>query len=192
MSKSDQYKNIAYARNEASLDRIKISFEYVDWDIDYFFVHGMDAQFYRKLVTCLNTLTKYTEDDLRFQRVRELSPKFINWDHGYITQKSFPARIDEEISENAFEIQITKNSGRVHGFIYNNVFHIVWFDPCHNLFPGKTDNKENKVLLPKDYIKGRPFSPEAFNDLLSEREALKVEISTLTNLLEERTAPDSF
>lgn len=43
----------------------------------------------------------------------------------------------KEITSNAFEISLSKNYGRIHGFIWNNTCHIVWFDPAHNLYPMK-------------------------------------------------------
>lgn len=32
-------------------------------------------------------------------------------------------------------MSLSKKYGRLHGFIWNNTFHIVWFDPAHNLYP---------------------------------------------------------
>jgi hypothetical protein len=34
------------------------------------------------------------------------------------------------------QFMISKNEhGRVHGFARDNVFHVVWFDPEHKLYP---------------------------------------------------------
>ncbi len=37
-----------------------------------------------------------------------------------------------------YQFEISSNEyGRVHGFMLENIFHIVWFDPDHNLYPKK-------------------------------------------------------
>ena len=34
-----------------------------------------------------------------------------------------------------YQFQISQNTGRVHGFFMDLVFHVVWFDPHHRLYP---------------------------------------------------------
>ena len=61
----------------------------------------------------------------------------------------------KEITNRAFEISLSKNSGRIHGFIWNNTFHVVWFDPAHNLFPMKKG-----ITKHRDAATVKCFSPE--------------------------------
>lgn len=60
-----------------------------------------------------------------------------------------------EIASRAFEISLSKNYGRFHGFIWNNTFHIVWFDPAHNLYPMKQGIQKHK-----DIATVKCFSPD--------------------------------
>ncbi|ELU7233491.1 hypothetical protein SCL96_003408 [Escherichia coli] len=37
-----------------------------------------------------------------------------------------------------YQFAVSRNEhGRVHGFFIGNVFHVVWLDPHHRLYPGK-------------------------------------------------------
>jgi hypothetical protein len=37
--------------------------------------------------------------------------------------------------DNPRQFQLEKTKGRVHGFMIENIFHVVWLDPVHALFP---------------------------------------------------------
>ena len=41
---------------------LRVSFEFIDWETDLVFLHGIDAQFYVRLFTCLQTLQTCTDD----------------------------------------------------------------------------------------------------------------------------------
>jgi len=37
--------------------------------------------------------------------------------------------------QHAIQFMVTRaEHGRIHGFAIDNVFHVVWFDPKHNLY----------------------------------------------------------
>ncbi len=43
-----------------------------------------------------------------------------------------------EYDENAWQFSIKGNKyGRVHGFFIENIFHVVWLDPEHKVYPGQ-------------------------------------------------------
>jgi hypothetical protein len=48
------------------------------------------------------------------------------------------SKLPEQLRDlRAIQFMIAKNEhGRVHGFVIGNVFHVVWFDPEHNLYGG--------------------------------------------------------
>ncbi len=96
--------------------------------------------------------------------------------------------------KDSFELMVAKNSGRIHGFLFANKFHVVWFDPAHNLFPGMVDGKKRPIKLPKDVQEVKPFSPEEFKrlrdlniSLAADNEALRVENEELMQMLEIET-----
>lgn len=190
-AKANKYNKLANRFDLDSQEPLRVSFQYIDWDKEHFFVHGLDSKFYRQLFDCLHRLSKHQESEIRQQKAPDLNPKFINWDHKFITESSFPGSISREICSHAFEVRITKNAGRIHGFIWGNVYYVVWFDPCHNLFPGAEGNKTKGITSPADYIKIKPLSNEFVNKLTEEIEKLKVENKELTSLLESATDPST-
>lgn len=201
-------------------ERLSISFEYLDWDTELFFVHGLSEKYYHHLFNLFCEVKKSIADHIKLQTHPRLHPKCIRWKNAsYITQDSFPSSITdriktslknqsreseedlkkqvEEVIKDSFELMVAKNYGRVHGFLFANKFHVVWFDPAHNLFPGKDENgKERLVRLPKDVEEVRTFCPEEINrikdlniSLATENEMLKKENEELTRLLDLKTTP---
>lgn len=161
-----------HANSEKEL--LRVSFEYIDWTTDIFFLHGLEADFYRRLFACLQTVQSTTEAQLSRQNHSSLSCKAIfKTETG--THSSFPApvvarikgklakeRPDEDaeteahrIAASAFEVSMGKNQGRLHGFLWNKTFNLVWFDPAHNLYPGI-----HKVKAHKDFATIRCGSHE--------------------------------
>lgn len=185
--------------------KLSLSFKFVDFEIEYFFLHGLDKQFYSHLIEVFNEIPIHTAEDIKASRLKQsqLNPKKIQW-HLYgtsksnLTHSSFPidksskifsyikaekekenenTTIDEVIKEvnqfvrDAYEIYITKNSGRIHGFIHDDIFYIVWFDPAHNLVLSKHMGKESFIQLPEEVQKIRPVTPENYQNLSSQLDA---------------------
>lgn len=164
-------KDAAKAANE----NLRISFEYLDWDSEEFFFHGMIEKYYQKFFECLTTIKSSKEAEIVQQNHSSLSPKSI-FNTNTSIKPSFPdsvinsiksklyvqTRDDDgslsqakEITSNAFELSLSKNYGRIHGFIWNSTFHIVWFDPGHNLYPMKQG-----ITRHADAAVVRCFSPD--------------------------------
>ena len=147
-----------------SNEKLKISFKFVEWESEEFFLHGLSQKYYELLFGAFNDIQNATADDIKQQTHPRLTPKFINWKgESTITQTSFPDKIKdslrpqcgndenelqkqygEEITRDSFELRVAKSYGRIHGFIFNNTFYIVWFDPAHNLFPGRDDKGRDR------------------------------------------------
>jgi hypothetical protein len=136
-------------------ERLRVSFKYLDWDSEEFFFHGMEIKYYQKFFACISTIESSIEKDITEQTHPSLLPKsifnsqtsirdsFPNDVIEKIKDKLFVETRDEELSlaqakeitSRAFELRLGKNYGRIHGFIWNKTFNIVWFDPAHNLYP---------------------------------------------------------
>jgi hypothetical protein len=43
----------------------------------------------------------------------------------------------QQYDQTAWQLCISKANGRIHGFFVDNIFHVVWFDPEHKLYPWK-------------------------------------------------------
>jgi hypothetical protein len=194
-----RYKQIAdNAARTVSEERLRISFDYIDWDSEEFFLHGLLPKYYQKLFECISEIKRTREREITQQTHVSLSPKSI-FNTTTAIRKGFPDAVVEkikdklfiqsrdekaarnearEITSRAFEISLSKNYGRVHGFIWNNTFHIVWFDPAHNLYPMKVGVKEQKVFAPV-----KCFGPEEVVRLLGVIEELQQENRELETLI---------
>lgn len=156
-------------------ERLRVSFEYIDWDSDEFFFHGMEIKYYQKFFDCISVIKSSKEREITEQTHPSLLPKsifntqtsiresFPNVVIEKIKNKLFVQTRDEqsslaqanEIASRAFELRLATNYGRIHGFIWNNTFNIVWFDPAHNLYPMKYGRQ-----LHKDFATVKCFSPD--------------------------------
>ncbi len=60
----------------------------------------------------------------------------IDWNHPKIIQSGFGIPHRQDLDQQAWQFSLSKHqNGRVHGFLIDTVFHIVWLDPDHNLYP---------------------------------------------------------
>ncbi|MGA1283432.1 MAG: hypothetical protein ACO34J_05120 [Prochlorothrix sp.] len=178
-------------------ERLRVSFDYLDWHTEEFFFHGMELKYYQKFFACITELTRCKESDITEQTHPSLSPKSIFNSNSSI-KTSFPESViiklkDQlyietrnqdsldrayEIASRAFEISLSKNYGRIHGFVWNNTFHLVWFDPAHNLYPMKRG-----ITRHKDAATVRCFAPEEVKRLQAVIRDLQVEIADLYEAL---------
>jgi len=127
----------------------------------------MEIKYYQKFFDCISTIESSTEGEITEQTHPSLLPKsifnsqtsirdsFPNEVIAKIKNKLFVQTKDEEssldqageIASRAFEVRLGKNyGGRIHGFIWNNTFNIVWFDPAHNLYPMKRGITKHKDI----------------------------------------------
>lgn len=183
-----------------STETLKVSFKHIDLDADEFFFHGLEDTYYKKFFDCLNELQSATESQIAQQNHPSLVPKSI-FNTTTSIRDSFPDSVvqaiktglfietrDEaasatqarEITRRAFEVRIGKNYGRLHGFLWNNTFHVVWIDPAHNLFP-----MGEKIKKHRDVATVRTFSPEECTRLQEVIRDLQQEIAEYEELLEE-------
>lgn len=179
--------------DDARRSCLRVSFEYLDWESEEFFVHGFDAEFYARLFACLETIQSCTRDQMTKQNHPSLRCKAIfRTDTG--THDLFPSRIVEQIAaklgscdrredrsataqqiaRSAFEISMGKNQGRLHGFLWEQSFNLVWFDPAHNLYPGA-----HKIRGPKDLMLPKSGSHAELLRCKEENERLLTELEQL-------------
>ena len=90
---ANKYKKIA--DNDAktiSDEKLKLSFEYLDWESEEFFFHGMEAKYYHKFFECMTIIQSSTEKDITQQVHSSLSPKSI-FNTNTSIKGSFPERV---------------------------------------------------------------------------------------------------
>lgn len=197
--KHNKYSDIASSdAKETEGELLKVSFKYLSWDSEYFFFHGLEPTYYKKFFECITELQNSRERDITEQTHPSLTPKSI-----FNTKTSlytcFPSEIvtktqdslfvetrDINISKTkaleatnrAFEVRLSKSYGRLHGFLWNKTFFIVWIDPAHNLYCGQSALQRHK-----EFAKVKSFSPEEVNRLKGEVHDLTKEVSELTEII---------
>ncbi|NEQ66624.1 MAG: hypothetical protein F6K21_14175 [Symploca sp. SIO2D2] len=201
MSKNtkNKYRRIADSDAQAVSDeKLRVSFEYIDWNTEEFFFHGMEVKYYQKMFACVCEISKCKESDITEQSHPSLSPKSI-FNSSSSVRDSFPESIISQIQEKlfiqtrdknssraqaieiasrAFEVSLSKNYGRLHGFIWNNTFHIIWFDPAHNLYPMRSG-----ITKHKDAATVKCFAPDEILRLQSKIKELQEENAELYEAL---------
>jgi len=186
-----------------SSEKLKVSFKYIDLDAEEFFFHGLEDAYYKKFFECVNALQDSTETQIAQQTHPSLSPKSI-FNSTTSIRDSFPGAVvqmvktslfvetrdhaesaskAEEITRRAFEVRLGKNYGRLHGFLWNNTFHVVWIDPAHNLFP-----MGEKVKKHRDAATVRCYSPDECLRLQEQIRAMREEIAEYEGLFAEVAA----
>lgn len=198
--KSIADKDAAFVENE----RLRVSFEYICWENEEFFFHGLDSKDYQKYFESFNEITRYKEKDIQQQTASSLTPKSI-----FNTNKSsyicFPESIKNKIADKlkletkdpeeslknaesiinrAFELRVGKNYGRVHGFLWSNVFYVVWLDPAHNLYP-----MMHGIKSPEEFCKIKAFSIDKISEMKNLVQKQADQIAELEKDLDELTRP---
>lgn len=144
-----------HTRDGVDQSCLRVSFEFLDWDSREFFLHGFDAEFYVRLFACLQSIQTSTQQQIENRNHPSLNCKPI-FKTTTGSHDGFPRSVIERIASRlrnegtsqdpmaeairiarvAFEVSMGKNQGRLHGFLWNKAFNLVWFDPAHNLYPG--------------------------------------------------------
>ncbi|WP_343641617.1 hypothetical protein [Roseateles sp.] len=193
--------NKAAERRDAAVEQapLRVSFEFVDWQTEAFFVHGFDAEFYVRLFDCLQSIQSCTEEQLSRQNHPSLKCKPI-FKSATGTYRGFPQEVIDRIAgklrgersasdplveavhvaKMAFEVSMGKNQGRLHGFLWDKAFNLVWFDPAHNLYPG-----HDRVLSVRDVMRVKSGSHEQLLGLKGAIEQLLAEKAQITQELNE-------
>ncbi|EQB35055.1 hypothetical protein M948_18320 [Virgibacillus sp. CM-4] len=138
------------------LDRIKIgqkqdivfSWRFFDRYNKLFSMGNSKREWFIGLIDCLSNVSKMKVMEFRQQsKKRGLRVHSHNWKNA--TDKyNFTDEWFDQHSDDCLQFSISKANGRVHGFLIDNVFYIIWLDPEHNLYPPKESNRK---VLEYDY-----------------------------------------
>lgn len=83
---------------------------------------------------------------------RGSSPLRIHMHGNAVAPCNIPENIDLEAM---WQIRISASKGGIHGTLVKNIFHVVWFDPQHNLHPDKNHGGLKKIIPPSTCCKER-------------------------------------
>jgi hypothetical protein len=81
---------------KVAAEKLRVSFEYLDLSLPHFFIHGLEADHYRKVFDCINEVATATEDQIVQQKHPSLEAKSIFNTAGG-EYKQFPPELEQRI-----------------------------------------------------------------------------------------------
>ncbi len=88
------------------------------------------------LIDRLKALSALSTQELLVNRSSSLRFHPIKWED--TSENGFGLKDEEQLVDTPYQFSLSSNEhGRIHGFLINEVFYIVWLDPDHQLYPKK-------------------------------------------------------
>ncbi len=114
-------------------DLIRFSFKYLSFDNPKFRCGGAEASYFFELLERLKALSSMRMSDFLANRSAGLRSHPIRWED--VTEAGFGIPNEEQLAVSAYQCAVSANeSGRVHGFIIDTRFYVVWLDRDHKLY----------------------------------------------------------
>ena len=118
-------------------ESIRFSFKYLDFTNPKFRCDDCADGYLEKLLVRLKDVGGFTTKRFRCEQNLALRNHRIGWDRSSEPQ-GFSCLNEQLRPEESWQFGISANEhGRIHGFIIDETFYIVWLDPLHRLFPGE-------------------------------------------------------
>jgi len=114
---------------------ISFSFKYYQDNHNKFSCIKKEVSYWLTLISRLKDLSSLTAQEFLADRSSTLRCHPIKWEE--TSEKSgFGLPNEEQLVDIPYQFSISSNKhGRVHGFLINETFYIVWLDPDHLLYP---------------------------------------------------------
>jgi hypothetical protein len=136
--------------------RLRFSFRYLQADHPKFDIKHCNSDYMAHLLRALQRYSSFTVDQFI-----EIDPSDQHRHPIHLSDSSEPRgfpSIDPDVDEDLWTDQVLqfalsedkiapRSAWRVHGFIYEDVFYVVWLDSQHNLFPTGWVEKDGKKLI---------------------------------------------
>lgn len=127
---SEKLKVIQSENHGGKDDKIKISFEVFAREVKLFNLGSATSEWYISLFDTLNHLTSITKKQLFSEYYSKYEPHHYE---GKINLKD-EYLLNEQISDEAYQLRISKSKGRIHGFFVGNTYYIRFLDNEHNMY----------------------------------------------------------
>ncbi|MCF6337724.1 MAG: hypothetical protein L3J84_07190 [Gammaproteobacteria bacterium] len=118
----------------ADNETIRFSFKHLALNHNKFSFEGKTHEYFGKVFERLKNISSLTASEIFSNRSSSLRTHPINWDD--TTEKTGFTHLNQQLRQiPAYQFQISSNEhGRVHGFILDNIFFVIWLDPEHRLY----------------------------------------------------------
>lgn len=128
---------IAAGAAKSAPHTISFSFKYIDHQHDKFGFSEQNANYFCKVIERLKNVSSHTAIELQSGRSPSLKAHCIDW--STTSEPDGFQNLNEQFqSFTPYQFAVSRNEhGRIHGFFIGDIFHIVWLDPSHQLYPSK-------------------------------------------------------
>lgn len=119
-------------------EHLSFSFRYLDTTKAKFLVKACDHTYFALVMGRLKALSEMSRKDflnLPITGGKSWRVHRITW-NDRVSESGFGLHETLTADENAWQFMLSKDNGRVHGFLIGNVFFVRWIDPDHALYPG--------------------------------------------------------
>ncbi len=115
---------------------ISFSFKYYRDAHNKFSCNNKAAKYWLTLLDRLRTLSALSAKELMVNRGNALRCHPIKWED--TSENGFGLPNEEQLADTPCQFSLSSNKhGRVHGFLIDEIFYIVWLDPDHVLYSAK-------------------------------------------------------
>lgn len=110
------------------------SFKYLDSRHEKFSFNNKSCEYFCTVISRFKDISSLTITELINNNSKSLRCHGIDWEK--TSEKNGFTCLNEQLSSYPpYQFSLSSNEhGRVHGFVINNIFYIVWLDPEHQLY----------------------------------------------------------
>ena len=125
------------AKSDFLDDLLRFSFKFYDPDHPEFHCKDREVEYFQKFLERIKELSREKVSSLTNRKAdRALRFHPIDFGEDRVSKDGFGVAGWEEYDDDAWQFSLSKTeNGRVHGFLIENVFYVVWLDPRHRLYP---------------------------------------------------------
>lgn len=171
--------------NQKHQVQVRFSFIYFDRKHELFTCGKAPHGWFLVLFENLKEISKLTKNEFLYnpKYKNHYDPHQHNWSElDKRRHYPLPENMFEQIKDDCWQFRLSTSNGRVHGFMIENVFYIVWLDPHHNFYPNEKFGGEKYYDAPLTPYQTLEIE---YNNLQEEYKKLKEENEFLFQMLEE-------
>ena len=119
-------------------DTVRFTFKYYQTASEKFHANDRDPNYFLTLLERLKNVCTLTATFFRNNGSDALRSHVIGWEETTETDgfSCFNNQLKDYASSHAYQFSVSANAhGRVHGFLIDDLFYVVWLDPTHKLYP---------------------------------------------------------
>lgn len=118
---------------DSNSELVKFSFKYFVDNHPKFIIRDHESAYFLRLLDRLRDVSKMTINEFRQNKSNALRAHSIDWNT--TSESCFGIPGEDQICEEPYQFSLSANEyGRIHGFLIQNRFYVVWFDKEHLLY----------------------------------------------------------